>query len=177
MNKSKQELISELRANHQEFAIYLSGLSDDEFNFCYLDKWSASQQLEHITLCVKPLVKVFSMDKAVIAQMFGRTDRVGRSTDELLAEYLARFAEGGKAPARFVPESVPDNPRLIRCIDLTDLVDTMCAGIDTFSEDELDQLLVPHPLLDMLTLREMIYNAVYHVTHHQANAIANLAHF
>jgi hypothetical protein len=39
--------------------------------------------------------------------------------------------------------------------------------IDRFSETQLDQLILPHPLLGKLTLREMLYFTIYHVQHHQ----------
>jgi hypothetical protein len=40
-----------------------------------------------------------------------------------------------------------------------------------FSEDDLDSIRLPHPLLGKLTVREMLYFAVYHVGHHHRQAM------
>jgi len=44
-----------------------------------------------------------------------------------------------------------------------------------FSEEDLDKLILPHPLLGKLTLREMMYFTIYHVQHHQRIVERNLA--
>jgi len=46
-------------------------------------------------------------------------------------------------------------------------VQALARRIDRFSETQLDQLILPHPLLGKLTLREMLYFTIYHVQHHQ----------
>ena len=63
---------------------------------------------------------------------------------------------------------------IISCdrIKLQDAVDKqitrLSEKIDRFSETELDQFILPHPLLGKLTLREMIYFTIYHVEHHHS---------
>jgi hypothetical protein len=38
----------------------------------------------------------------------------------------------------------------------------------------LDLLILPHPLLGKLTLREMLYFTLYHVEHHEKQVLENL---
>jgi hypothetical protein len=163
---NKQAITDALTANHQVFIHYLDGLSAEEYLFSNEQKWTAGQQQAHIVLCVKPLVQVFSMDKPVIAQTFGSTDRASRTYGVLLADYLQKLNEGGKAPGRFVPEPVAADQQKVLNEKLEKLVKELCAKIETFTEEELDSLLIPHPLLGNLTLREMLYNAVCHVEYH-----------
>jgi len=54
------------------------------------------------------------------------------------------------------------------------LVKTLVLQIEKHSESELDQMILPHPLLGKLTLREMACFAAYHVAHHHKQAEANL---
>lgn len=161
-------------SNYSSFADHIDSLTIDEYCFSNGQKWTAAQQLEHIVLCVKPLVMVFSMDKATIEQTFGRTDREGRTYEALLSDYFAKLNEGGKAPARFLPQETLIAERENLCKTLLHLIKTLCSKIETFSDEELDTLLVPHPLLGSLTLREMLYNAIYHVLHHRAQVDENL---
>jgi hypothetical protein len=46
-------------------------------------------------------------------------------------------------------------------------IDQLARRVNRFSESELDQLLLPHPLLGKLTLREMVYFTIYHAHHHE----------
>ncbi len=106
----------------------------------------------------------------MIEKSFGSTARHGRTYEELKAEYLTKLGSGGLAPEKYVPkpENEPDREVLVQ--NLQSLVETLCSEIETFSEQELDTLCIPHPLFGLLTLREMLYNASYHVEHHQVIA-------
>ena len=170
---NKQEIIDHLALNYNAFIDYINSLTTEEYAFSKGQKWNAVQQLDHIVLCVKPLVQVFSMDKAAIAQAFGSTERQGRSYDVLLDDYHIKLSEGGKAPERFVPAAGTADQKQAQCAMLSKLVKDLCAKVDTFTNAELDTLLIPHPLLGSLTLREMLYNAIYHVKHHQSQMQEN----
>ena len=170
----KQKIIILFTDNYNSFVNYLTELTQEEYLYSYQQKWTAGQQLEHIVLCVKPLVQVFSLDKQIIEQNFGKTDTQSRSYQILLDIYLEKLKEGGKAPDRFVPETTLSNQREILNDSLTKSVKELCLKIETFTDNELDSLLIPHPLLGNLTLREMLYNAIYHVKHHQKLTEENL---
>ena len=171
---NKQTLIEALSKNYHSFINYINSLTIEECSFSYQQKWTAGQQLEHIVLCIKPLVQVFSMDKPAIVQTFGVADRPGITYDALLTNYKEKFKEGGKAPERFVPEPVSPDQRELLSETLKKLTNELCSKIDSFTEQELDSLCIPHPLLGKLTLREMLYNAIYHVEHHHKQAQQNL---
>jgi len=171
---NKQAVIDLFTQKYNTFIAYIRDLSDEEYLYAYQQKWTAGQQLEHIVLCVKPLVQVFSMDKAAIEKNFGAFAGPGRSYETLLALYHEKLQEGGKAPTRFVPETTGIDQRAALLETLTKLIHSLCAKIETFTEQELDTLCLPHPLLGNLTLREMLYNATYHVEHHLELAKQNL---
>ena len=171
---NKQTIIDSLIQNYTSFITEINELTATKLQFSNGQKWTAGQQLQHIVLCVKPLVQVFSMDKSMIAQNFGIADKPGRSYDVLLGEYLEKLNEGGKAPDRFVPENVLAEQRTGLSESLGQLINLLCSKIENFSEEDLDQLCIPHPLLGKLTLREMLCNAIYHVEHHGNQVKQNL---
>jgi len=43
-------------------------------------------------------------------------------------------------------------------------------------EDDLDRVMLPHPLLGKLTLREMLFFTIYHVEHHLGILRQGLGH-
>ncbi|MCW3083306.1 MAG: hypothetical protein JWP12_672 [Bacteroidetes bacterium] len=170
---NKQQIIESLQSKYHSFIDYINSLSTGEYVYSYQQKWTAGQQLEHIVLCVKPIVQVFSMDAAAIEKNFGSTDRISSTYEALLQEYTEKLKEGGKAPSRYVPESsLPDREVLTET--LAKLIAELNSKIENFTEQELNRLCIPHPLLGNLTLREMLYNVIYHVQHHQEITFQNL---
>jgi hypothetical protein len=170
----KEILLSRITENHRSFIDYLSNLSKEDYEFSNDQKWTAGQQLEHIVLCVKPLVQFFSLDKTVIERYHGTTCRQNRTYEALLGNYVEKLTAGGKAPDKYVPEtnSINERENLIEILEA--LIKELNLKIETFSDQELDSLQIPHPLLGNLTLREMLYNAVYHVEHHLVTVKSNL---
>ena len=164
---TKQEIIDQLRKKHDSFIKYLRGLTAEEFVLHYQDKWTAGQLLEHIVICVKPLVQVFGMDRSMIKEKFGQVDRPAHSYNDLITMYIQKLKEGAKAPDRFVPGTVLPDQRTVLCETLSTEVKELCFRVEGFTEKELDSLCIPHPLFGILTLREMLYNAIQHVAHHK----------
>jgi DinB superfamily len=171
---NKPAIIAALTESYTAFTEYMYQLTPEAFVFRFQEKWTAGQQLAHMVLCVKPLVQVFGMDTSQMAAQFGATDRPGRSYTALATEYRQKLSEGGKAPGRFVPEPVTPDEKDMLCETLTTLINSLCNRLDPFEESDLDRLRLPHPLLGDLSLREMLYNAIDHVQHHQAQSKACL---
>tara|TARA_R110002050_G_scaffold144363_2_gene269893 strand:- start:14529 stop:15056 length:528 start_codon:yes stop_codon:yes gene_type:complete len=171
---NKTEIKNSLERRYLALVNYINGLSNAEFTFSYESKWTAGQHLKHIVLCVNPLVQVFGMPNTIIEQNFGTTKTESRTYDELLAVYIEKLNKGGKAPSQYVPEIVSENEKSELLKTLPKLIEKLNAEIDTFTENELDTLCIPHPLLGNISLREMLYNAIYHVEHHQILTENNL---
>lgn len=171
---NRQIIIKSLSENYNSFVKYITELSPEAYSYRYQQKWTAGQQLEHMLLCIKPILHVLSMDKKVIEQTFGRTERQGLTYTLLTNKYIEKFTTGGKASARFIPGDIATKSREILCETLMNMIGELGLKIETFSEQELDSLLIPHPLLGNLTLREMLYNSIFHVTHHQELSVKYL---
>lgn len=172
MNKS--EIQQQLRESHARFIKQIVGLSDQDFLRSSNGKWTAGQQLEHIIKSVRPVTLAFSLPRFMLKIAFGKANRPSRSYDGLVEKYQAKLAQGGKAPGRFVPNTVvvADRDKLSR--KLQALIDSLISQFDSFSEEQLDLLILPHPLMGKLTLREMLYFTIYHVGHHKKQVVQNL---
>ncbi|MEL7001767.1 MAG: DinB family protein [Bacteroidota bacterium] len=167
---NKNEIIELLRNNYGQFIDYLTGLSQEDLDYHFENKWSAGEQLQHIVKSISPLTKAFGMPKAMIAENFGETDRVNSSYDELIDKYLGKLEEGGKAPSRFLPASSDPVNRKTLIKKLTNDLEALISLIGQFEEEELETLQLPHPLLGPISLKEMLYHAIYHVNHHLLQA-------
>jgi hypothetical protein len=68
--------------------------------------------------------------------------------------------------------TIEQREQLIKSVN--DVVGKLCKQLLDYSEKDLDELILPHPLLGKLTLREMMYFTMYHVTHHYTATGKNL---
>ncbi len=162
----KSEIQARLISNHAAFANFIRGLSDVLVNHSMPGKWTPLQQLSHIEKSVAPVKIAFVVPKFFLRIVFGKANRPSRSYDELVAKYKSKLEAGGKSTTRFLPDSTCDRIMLQNVIERH--VKVLIERIDRFSEHELDQFILPHPLLGKLTLREMLYFTIHHVEHHHA---------
>lgn len=162
----KQLINQKLKENYSFFVDYINSLTTQELVFAKPEKWTAAQQLQHLITSVKPIRQALSLPKFVLKMLIGKANRTSKSYDELVAKYQLKLQNGGRAPARFVPKNIAAN----NCKKLTEVllkeVNSLVEKLNSFSEQQLDEYILPHPLLGKLTLREMLYFTMYHVQHH-----------
>ena len=163
---NKHEISQKLISHHNQFIACLESIPYSEVILSKNGKWSPAQQLVHIVKSVAPVRLAFIFPSFLLKIIFGSANRPSKTYDALISKYHAKLAAGGKASARFVPQlettSIEKNSK-----QLQQLIKSLTSQVNSFEEDQLDRLILPHPLLGKLTLREMLYFTIYHVEHHQ----------
>jgi len=173
---TKEQLIAAITDDHQEFIGLMNGLSDEDFTAQPIpQKWSNGENLAHILQSTQPLNQALTLPKFQLKLMFGKSNRLSRSLDELVEKYRGKLAEGGKASGKYIPKQISIEERGELLSKLSKTIQKIGSKLSSFSEDELDKYILPHPLLGKLTLREMMYFTIYHVQHHQKIVERNLA--
>lgn len=159
----KHELINLFISNHNTIVDYIDKLDEHEFNYSNNEKWTAGQQLQHILLTLQPLSKALS-SKEVISEKFEEVNRLTWNYETVLKSYLKTSR---KAPNQFLPKGniLPDQKGEINS-EIQKNLERIEDLWKSYSEEDLDKLSLPHPLLGMLTIREMFYLMSYHPLHH-----------
>jgi hypothetical protein len=171
---NKQEIIAKLIENHRNFAEFVAGLNERDFMFAPADKWTAGQQLDHILRGVAPVKTALTLPKFVPGLLFGKADRESTDYETLVRNYQDKLAAGGKASGRFVPPEIGFDERARLKNKLLETVAELNKKVAKFSEAQLDEFVLPHPLLGKLTIREMLYFTIYHAAHHHQATLKNL---
>ncbi|HSF45405.1 MAG TPA: DinB family protein [Chitinophagaceae bacterium] len=169
-----QEIASKLVSNHSAFTDYIDSLSDKDFMFNRNEKWTAGQQLDHLIRAVKPLTQGFMLPSWVFGLLFGKSNRPGKTYEELVEKYKLKLAAGGRASGQFIPPPISLSQKSDLIIKLNKLAGKLALQVSRLSEQDMDTYVLPHPLLGKLTLREMMYFTIYHVKHHEENIKAEL---
>ena len=170
---NKDAIKKELIEKHKSFTDYISSLTEIEFMYRKNnEKWSAGQHLQHIYLCVRPINWALVLPKFIVKLIFGKPKQV-RTYEELVAVYQIELKNGGKPSALYIPNSVANREKQKLIVNLTNLIKSLNQKIDKLSEEDLDNHILPHPLIGKTTIREMLYFTIYHVQHHQKTIIEN----
>ncbi len=151
--------------SYDDFFEAVDRLPEDRFSFSANEKWSAARQLDHLYLSVRPVWLGFLLPPLVLRLLFGKANRPSRTYDELVKKYQKKLADGGKAPRPFLPKGIPFDSKTAFIRSFRQMVAHLARQADKRSK-HLDQLVLPHPLLGKITLREMILFTAYHARHH-----------
>lgn len=169
----KDEIIGELRKHYLDFTQFIRSIPEDKVSTPFNNKWSAAEQLDHIIKSIAPVKLAFSLPHFLLKIAFGKANRPSKNYEQLVAKYQGKLAAGGKAPSKYVPEKKRNVAGEAAKLDA--ILEALCKKVEGFSENELDLLLLPHPLMGKLTLREMLYFTLYHVQHHHLQVKNNLS--
>lgn len=172
---NKAEIQQALLENHSRFIKHIANLSDADFLLSRNGKWTAGQQLEHIIKSVRPVRLALSLPAFLLRIIFGKANRDSKSYEALVEKYKQKLLAGGQASAPFIPGIVGIEDRKNLSAKLLTLTNSLSNHISSFSEEQLDAHILPHPLLGKLTLREMLYFTIYHVAYHENQVVQNLA--
>ena len=163
---SRTEIIAGLTRHIDAFNEYISLLNKSQFESTPAGKWSPGQNLDHLIRSIKPLVIAYGLPKFMLKWIFGKANRPSKSFEALVEKYKLKLLAGGTASARFQPQAITfdDKEKLIKKYYI--LKTHLVKKINHWQEADLDNYILPHPLLGKLTLREMLFFTIYHNEHH-----------
>lgn len=166
MNKT---LLSEnLNRIFKEVNDWLLTHNDKEFEISKRDgKWTTGQHLKHLIISTMAVNQGLQLPKEMIKTQFGSTGRDELSFEQLRVKYTDKLNEGPViAPKSFAPGDIQNEDKSSLLQDFESSKQQMLNIVDLWSETELSDLVLPHPLIGKLTIREMIMFTIYHTEHH-----------
>ncbi len=143
-----------------------SNVSDTVFFERVNGKWSIAENLIHLEKIAKRIAGALSMPREQLAN-FGIATKPSRDFKEIMTTYNASLQGVVVVPKAFQGIQTEDDTRASIVGTYTQTHAYLGGKIPDFSEEELDKYQMPHPLLGLLTLREMLTFVVYHIGHHQ----------
>lgn len=163
---TKQEIISQLNTEITALKNTLQQTASESFFSKPDHKWSVAENAQHLHLSARPLNLAFSLPKFIL-RFFGSPYRKSLPYDEIVKRYQQLLKDGAVAPATFVPRSIfltGDKEKIIA--RFTNTHQTLLEKVQNLSEADLENYLLPHPLLGKLSVREMLCFTIYHISHH-----------
>lgn len=165
-----KELSNSIHTLHQEVNSFILTFDERRFNSQRANgKWSITEELGHLINALQESNKGIQLPKFFIKYKFGTNNRQERTYDEVVTKYLNKLEQA----------SIVDNPFQIKKAKQTSKEKLLKSYLNQqqkfekrlaqFTEKELSTLLLPHPLLGRITIREFGYFTHYHTEHHFKN--------
>ena len=177
---SRSEILAALQESEAELVVFFSELSPALMFGSKNGKWSPDQHVRHLTLTLSRVRQGLAAQHSKLAGALPESP-AGRSYTQLRTNYRAALAAGGQAPSAFAPLALPQE-QCSAAQQATDIRDfetasqQLCQELSNllWTEQALDALTLPHPLLGQLSVREMLMHIVYHNLHHLAGVQSTL---
>jgi len=144
-------------AAHSPYEVFYAKPADDV--------WSAAENVQHLIQSVLPLSRLFGRPKSYFEEKWGLATHTSRNYEVIKATYHNALGAGIKATGAFAPLTPSAELGLL----LGEFAQTNKALVNQladWSEEDLDIYGIPHPLLGLLTVREMLLFTAYHTRHH-----------
>ncbi|MBE7437280.1 MAG: DinB family protein [Spirochaetales bacterium] len=130
--------------------------------------WSPAGNVRHLTNATLALLVGLSLPRFLLRLLFGKSKKPSQRTATIRSEYLAHLNAGATAGI-YTPLPLPElRPRAQeRMLDrLESMSLCLLRRLNAFTEEDLDRLSLPHPILGRRTLREMLLFQFLHNDHH-----------
>lgn len=164
----KEDIVHLLEEKHIALFDYLNSVSTEQWESGPDGKWTVGQHTLHLLQSITPLNTALSMPKFLLRYKFGKSNREVRSYEEIINRYKERLKDAkGKTYKGSQNMKIP--PISERDYLLTRLqVEQKKLQVKTkrIKDNDLDNLVLPHPLMGKMPVRELIMWTAYHVEHH-----------
>jgi len=163
---SKAEIADALRASMTGLSDWIAAQPDAQFSKGPAGRWTAGQHLDHLIRSVQPLTLGMSMPKFVLGIALATMNRPSMGYGQLTAKYEGALDAGGKASGRYVPPAVNASRKAALLRAHRQQLNKLLGKLERFSEADLDHFGAKHPLIGILSLRELLMFTVHHHDHH-----------
>lgn len=165
---NKNEIIELLENKHQNLFDWLEKQPIENWERGPKEKWTTGQHILHLVDAIKKLNKALSYPKFILKSKFGVSNRELRTYKAVTSRYQEKLTQNQeKAKTYNKGMKIPTLKEKNRLIE-TLLVQNKKLQHKTnkWKNIHLDTLILPHPLMGKMPVREIIMWTAHHTAHH-----------
>ena len=163
--QNRESICDSFTESVEELVSFLNGLTEDQLHQSNDGKWSVAENIIHLNKSVAPINMALSLPKFSFFP-FGKSE-LHYNYDEIIVKYQAKLKEGAVASKSYVPSARStkiSKEKLIAAF--REHYNTLIRKLMKWSEKDLDDYRLPHPIIGKITIREMLFFTKYHIQHH-----------
>ncbi|MDY2586866.1 DinB family protein [Winogradskyella aquimaris] len=167
----RKDIADLIDTKHSELIQWLEAQPLESWTQGPQGKWTQGQQALHLLQSIIPLNNALSLPKFLIRYKFGKANRPVRDYDSIVNRYHERLKGArGKTFKGSQNMKVPTvNEKQYILNRLQTESKKLQYKTKKISDKNLDKLILPHPLMGKMPIREIIMWTAYHVEHHTEN--------
>ena len=165
---TREDIVESLETNCNELLDFLNSQPDMSWTSGPEGKWTTGQHVLHLIQSLKPLNRALSMPKFILRYKFGKTNRGLRDYETVVSRYHERLDQN-----RGVTFGPSRNMKIPPLEDKNYLIDQLQIEnkkvqymTRRWKDKDLNKLILPHPLMGKMPVREMLMWSAYHIKHH-----------
>lgn len=166
MRKSKSEIISELNDGFMSLVSTANLVTDELFNVSKENKWTTAENIAHLVSSTKMTSLAYSLPKFLHVILYGKPGRTSHGYSKIVENYHRKLEEGAKASGVYVPKKTDYEKQQLNEKLKREGKKLISAIEKNWSDEQLDHYQISHPILGLLTVRELAYFTIYHNGHH-----------
>ncbi len=166
MRKSKPEIVAELKESFNSLIEVSCRVDDALYNTSKNNKWTPAENIAHLVNATKMTTMAYTLPKLIHILLYGKPGRTSHGYSKVVDNYEKKLADGAVATGVYVPKKINYRKDKLHA-DLGANANKLITAIDNkWSDEQLDHYQVSHPILGLLTVRELAYFTIYHNSHH-----------
>lgn len=164
----KEAIVSVLEEKHQQLFNWIKDQPEGFFTNGPDDKWTAGQHIVHLVDSIKKVNSALSYPKFLLRYKFGKANREVRSYNEIVKRYQDKLLKNKEKARMFnINVKAPSEKSLFQLVSTLKIQNKKLQyKTQRFKNKDLDTLILPHPLMGKMPVREIIMWTAYHTEHH-----------
>lgn len=164
----QEKIVALLEEKHQELFLWIKNQPEDTFKKGPEGKWTTGQHIVHLVDSIKQVNKALSYPKFLLKYKFGTANRPVRTYSEIVQRYQEKLAKNKERARAFniavTTPSLNKHKQLLTTLQIQNK--KLQHKTLRWKNTDLDNLILPHPLMGKMPIREIIMWTAYHTEHH-----------
>lgn len=168
LSMQKDEIVNLLEEKHQNLFKWMGEQPVEKWMKAPKGKWTTGQHIAHLIESIKKVNRALNFPKFILKYRLGKANREVRDYHTVVQKYQTKLAKNQERAKKFnahikIP-SLQERKKMLTTLQIQQK--KLQHKTKIWQDKDLDNLILPHPLLGKMPVREMIMFIGYHTEHH-----------
>jgi hypothetical protein len=167
---TSNELVSEFTTAKNDLYEFYTSIPENLFFSKPENGWSPFENTKHLNTSTSVVSLFLRKELKFLLLLFGHSDSK-KSMQEIIKNYNEKLNSGSGAGVFspfFATSDIDIDKKKSEINSLLQSLQDLINVLPSWSEQELDSTNIIHPILGILSVREMLYFSLYHLYHHSS---------
>ena len=173
---NKSQIIEQFTIANKEMVEFYSSIPDEQFFSKPESGWSPLENIKHLNSAITVVAIFTRKELSFLLLLFGKGNSQN-TIPEVVKNYNDKLNSGSGAGVftpLFSSNHIEPGRKEVELKTLQSSINTLIDVIRQWTDEEMDKTNILHPIMGIITVREMLYFNYYHLYHHSAKVQARL---